>query len=1233
MEQLSDLRNLVDFKSLVIKLASPEEVRRWSRGEITKPETINYRTLKPEKDGLFDERIFGPTKDWECYCGKYKRIRYKGIVCDKCGVEVTRAAVRRERMGHIKLAAPVSHIWFLRGVPSKIGLVLDLSVQELEKVIYFASFIVTSVNEDACKNALKQIDDEEKAKRGQIEATFNDRMKEVQRRRAKLDNKKPEQKEKHEKGYQAEMAELLEIRDQEYKTLKEAVEIAKRELKDLRPLQILSESQYQDLSLKYGHAFEAGIGAEVIDKLLREIDLKTEIERLQAKIDEGDDSADRRLMRRLKLVKNMERSGIKADWMILKIVPVIPPELRPMVPLDGGRFATSDLNDLYRRVINRNNRLKRLLELSAPEVITRNERRMLQEAADALFDNQSRHGKTVTASTGQRRMLKSLADMLRGKQGRFRQNLLGKRVDYSGRSVIVVGPHLKLYQCGLPKRMALELFKPFIISQLIRREIVHNLRSANRFNESNRAEVWDILEEVTKNYHVLLNRAPTLHRLGIQAFQPVLIEGKAIQVHPLVCPAFNADFDGDQMAVYVPLSEAAKKEAAELMLSKNNLLKPSTGDPIATPNQDIVLGCFYMTTLLPEEKPKAFGSEQEAILSYNLGQISLRQEILVKIGSKIEKMTVGRVIFNQVLPAKLRFVNEVMDKGALKSVVSLSLEIFGFEPTSVLLDNLKELGFEYLTKSGLSWGMDDLDVPKEKAAILKDAENKTEEIANHYNEGLLTDDERHGKVIEVWNRAKDQVTDVSKKSLKVGGSVYSMVSSGARGTWAQVTQMMGMKGLVTSPSGDIIELPVKGNFKEGFDVLEFFISTHGARKGLTDTALRTANAGYLTRRLVDVSQDMIITEEDCKDKEGTIITQKDSEDVGGTLIGRIVGRVLAADLKDAKGKALLEKGELVTDEMAEKIKKSHIEEAHIRSVLNCKTVRGLCQKCYGYDLAYNRLVALGTAAGVIAAQSIGEPGTQLTMRTFHTGGVVGKDITQGLPRVEELFEGRAPKRKALLSPARGQILGIEEHDHSRVLKIKKSPLRRGEGEASDDGEILEIALMPSETVWVKNGDLAELGAQLTEGSMDLHELFILRGKIAAQRYIIKEIQYIYFSQGQKLNDKHIEIIVRQMFSRFFIKDAGESELLSGDLVTRSQFEEAVLACREQNKKEPVGEELLMGITKVSLTTDSFLSAASFQETARVLIDAAISGKVDELRGLKENVIIGKLIPAGTGYKG
>ena len=1275
----------VDFQAIRLKLASPEQIHEWSHGEVTRPETINYRTQKPEKDGLFCERIFGPSKDWECYCGKYKRIRYKGIICDKCGVEITRSLVRRERMVHIDLAAPVSHIWFLRGVPSKIGLVLDLSVQELEKVIYFANFIITKVDDHLREETLKQIDSECISKKKNIENDFNRLVTEIKQKKVELLAKAKAVKEEIEKKINTELANGLAQKEQQMRDLQETVELAKKELLSLKPLQIISENIYQDLSLKYGHVFEAGIGAESIRQLLESINLDDLIKQLNNELEGAPENKKRRIIRRLRLLRNLERNKIRPECMILTAVPVIPPDLRPMVQLDGGRFATSDLNDLYRRVINRNNRLKRLIELNAPEVICRNEKRMLQEAVDALIDNQARHGKTVTASTGQKRMLKSIADMLKGKQGRFRQNLLGKRVDYSGRSVIVIGPFLKLHQCGLPKKMALELFRPFVISQLIKRELVHNVRSAGRFIETGRPEVWDILEEVTKGAHVLLNRAPTLHRLGIQAFQPVLIEGKAIQIHPLVCQAFNADFDGDQMAVHVPLTEQAKKEANELMLSVKNLLKPATGIPITTPSHDIVLGCYYLTMFkeIPGRNVKIFGSAEEARLAYELKHITIHEKIKVLINDKLIETSVGRTIFNSIVPREIPFLNKVMDKKALSQIVTLALNKIGGEKTVKFLDDLKKLAFQYLTLSGISWGMDDLPVPQSKKKILEEAEKKIDEIQSHYDSGLLTDQERHNKIIELWARVKDQITEISKKSLDPFGPVFMMIDSGSRGSWGQITQMMGMKGLVTNPAGETIELPVKGSFKEGFDVLEYFISTHGARKGLSDTALRTANAGYLTRRLVDVSQDIVVTEEDCRDSEGLLITRDESQEFGETLARRIFGRVVLEDIKDPKTKKIiLAKNELVTEDKLEKIEKIDLERLRIRSVLTCKARRGICRKCYGYDLGYNSLVELGTACGIIAAQSIGEPGTQLTMRTFHTGGVAGLDITQGLPRVEELFEARPVKKPALISEVKG-VVDIEETKEHKIIKIKydetvekiyKLPkrlkdklsfikvkpgakvnvqdvlfekndlkitaLNSGKVKIEDDKIIIiqekesirEYQVPLGFTIWVKKGDRVNPGDQLTEGSINLFELYRLKGREATQKYVIKEIQYIYSSQGQKLNDKHIEIVVRQMFSRFYVKDAGETDLLAGEIVERARFQEANEEAKKKGGQESKVEQLLLGITKASLTTDSFLSAASFQETARVLIDAAISGKIDYLRGLKENVIIGKLIPAGTGFK-
>ncbi|MFH0818989.1 MAG: DNA-directed RNA polymerase subunit beta' [Patescibacteria group bacterium] len=1271
-----------DFNAIRLKLASPAEIKDWSFGEVVRPETINYRTQKPEKDGLFCEKIFGPSKDWECYCGKYKKIRYKGIICDKCGVEVTRSIVRRERMGHIELAAPVSHIWFLRGVPSKIGLVLDLSPQALEKVIYFANFIITKVHDELKQETVDQINHEAESKRKMIRVESTQHLSEIKKneeevlRSATTDKAKAKIAEE----YEQENINATIMRDEKLKGLEDAVDLAKKELKDLKELQIISENKYQDLSLKYGHVFEASIGAEAVRELLEQVDIDKSIEGLVEEMKEASKNQQHRLIRRLKLLKNLKKNNIRPEWMILNVLPVIPPDLRPMVQLDGGRFAASDLNDLYRRVINRNNRLKRLKELNAPEVIQRNEKRMLQEAVDALIDNGARHGKTVTASTGQKRMLKSLADMLKGKQGRFRQNLLGKRVDYSGRSVIVVGPNLKLHQCGLPKRMALELFKPFVISKLIAREYVYNVRSANRFIESGRPEVWDILEEITKHAHVMLNRAPTLHRLGIQAFQPVLIEGKAIQIHPLVCTAFNADFDGDQMAVHVPLTDEAKKEAARIMLSSHNLLKPATGEPVVTPSQDIVLGIYYLTSIDDDDDKKInhFSNEEEAILAHDSECISLQRKIKVRINNEMVETTCGRIIFNKILPESLRFVNKLINKKSLKEVIAECLVKEGQERTVQLLDDVKDEANKYITFSGMSWGMDDTPVPTAKKEIMKSSEAMVEEIQGQYDMGLLTDDERRTKIIEIWTKAKNDLTDACRDNLDTKSSTYFMIDSGARGSWGQVTQMVGMKGLVINPAGETIELPVKSSFKEGFDVLEFFFSTHGARKGLTDTALRTANAGYLTRRLIDVSQDVVIIEEDCGCTEGLVLTKKECEELGEDFSTRIVGRVLARDIIHPKTKkVVIAKGELVTEDLAKTIKGLDLESVEIRSILKCKTLRGACQKCYGYDLGYNRMVKFGTAVGIIAAQSIGEPGTQLTMRTFHTGGVAGHDITQGLPRVEELFEARPLKKAGILAEVDGEVEEIVEKGKQKIIRVRyvknvedvfkitaKADVKVKDGDNVKEGQVIFIdkdgeikssiqgnVKVENKTltvfgekphikehivpvgfgVWVKEGDLVTSGQRLTEGNVNLKELYLLRGVEQVQKYIMKEIQYIYSSQGQKLNDKHVEIIVRQMFSRYLVKDAGSSDFVFGEMITRDQLLETNQQIKKDSGKLMTAENILLGITKASLSTDSFLSAASFQETARILIDAAVTGKIDYLRGLKENVIIGKLIPVGTGF--
>jgi DNA-directed RNA polymerase subunit beta' len=1274
---------VLEFDAIKLRLASPEDIHEWSTGEVVKPETINYRTQKPEKDGLFCEKIFGPTKDWECYCGKYKRIRYKGITCDKCGVEVTRAAVRRERMGHIELAAPVSHIWFLRGIPSKIGLVLDLSIQALEKVIYFASFIVTQVDEAARQETIDQIKSELKNKRKQIDNEFNQRVQEVNNTKNKL-VADGQDKTKVNKQIEQDLMNLNVAKVDRVKTLEEAADTALKELRDLKVLQIVSETKYQELALRYGHVFEAGIGAEAVRNLLKKVNLKELYESLEAEIDDSIASKRKKLIRRSRLAKSLLVNDIHPEWMVMTAIPVIPPDLRPMVQLDGGRFASSDLNDLYRRVINRNNRLKRLKDLSAPEVIQRNEKRMLQEAVDALIDNNARQGKTVTASTGQKRSLKSIADMLKGKQGRFRQNLLGKRVDYSGRSVIVVGPHLKIYQCGLPKTMALELFRPFVISQLIKQELVHNVRSANRFIEAGHPEVWAILEDVVKGAHVMLNRAPTLHRLGIQAFQPTLIEGKAIQLHPLVCSAFNADFDGDQMAVHVPLTEEAKEEAKTLMLSANNLLKPATGDPVAVPSQDIVWGGYYLTYIDPEDKvKKAFANEDEAERAYALGIIGLQDLVKIRVArakNKTLETSVGRVLFNRILPKEMAYVNKTLDKKGLKNIVALAFRTLAHDKTVALLDDIKDIAFKYITASGLSWGMDDIQKLPVKKELIKKGEQKVLEIKEQYNQGLLTNNERYIKVIEVWNEIKNKIYAEAEAIFDSKNSVASIIESGARGSMSQMIQIMGMKGLVINPAGEIIELPVKANFQEGLDVLEYFISTHGTRKGLSDTALRTANAGYLTRRLVDVSQDVVILESDCKDKGGLIITKEESLEINETLTERAIGRVLLEDIVDPKSKkVLIKKNTLVTKEISENIENVDLDYIKIRSLLSCKSIRGACQKCYGFDLGFNQLVKIGTAVGIVAAQSIGEPGTQLTMRTFHTGGVAEADITQGLPRVEELFEARQPKKKSILAPISG-IVYIDDNNKliskdQRIIKIKPQETRIEEYELNDkstpkvedgqeveadqvvyldkkdkirtkldgvikltdkklkviskEGSMQEVIIPAGYNLWIKNKDIVEEGQQITEGSIELKELYSLKGKLSVQKYIIKEIKHIYASQGQNLNDKHPELIVKQMFSRILINEIGDTELLPGEVVTSTQFEEANDASKG---KKATGDILLLGITKAALTSDSFLSAASFQETARVLIDAAISGKVDNLKGLKENVIIGRKIPAGTGFE-
>ncbi len=1169
----------MNFQAIKLKLASPEDILKWSFGEVTKPETINYRTQRPEKDGLFSERIFGPTKDWECYCGKYRRIRYKNVVCDKCGVEVTRAIVRRERMAHIKLAAPVAHIWFFKNVPSKIGVLLDTPIMKLEKVIYYASYIITAVNQEAKKRVMEELEKE-----------FSTRKKTARKEGVKTEE------------------------------LRSGMSAAKKEINSLSVGKILTEVEYFNLSKRFGDVFQAGTGAEALYKILSNLDLKKLVDELRKESEIAMDPVKERLvLRRLKLAASLYKTKIDPASMILTVLPVLPPDLRPMVALDGGRYATSDLNDLYRRVINRNNRLKKLLELKAPDVIVVNEKRMLQESVDALIDNSARFGTQQLSS--QRRPLRSLADMLKGKQGRFRQNLLGKRVDYSGRSVIVIGPNLKLNQCGLPKKMALELFKPFVINKVIERGLAYNIRNANRLIEQAPPEIWAILEEVIAGRKVLLNRAPTLHRLGVQAFQPSLIEDLAIRIPPLVCTAFNADFDGDQMAVHLPLGQMAQKEASEIMLSSVNLLKPATGDPITVPTQDIVLGCYYLTAILDDAQGagKIFASNEEALTAYQYEAVAVNAPI--KIGStKAENVSVGRIIFNGILPKDFGFINKTLTKKEISKLVGAVIHKYGLEKAADVLDDIKRLGFEYATLSGISWGMADLVTPPQKPELLKKAEKAVEEVREQFNQGLLTDSERKARVISVWDKMKGEIAKLVPETLNHKSSVYQIIDSGARGTWSQPVQMAGMKGLVQNPKGEPIELPIKSSYKEGLGVLEYFISTHGARKGSTDTALKTASAGYLTRRLVDVSQDLVIREEDCGTKEGITINRADGLEFGSTLATRLFSRATLEDIK-VDGKTVVKAGEIIDRATAELINQSpKVETVRLRSPITCKTLYGVCSSCYGYDLGSNKPIKIGEAVGIVAAQSIGEPGTQLTMRTFHIGGVAGSDITHGLPRIEEVFEARPPKGRAFLSEEDGIVDMIEDRGLSKVIKINSKK------------ETKEYMVSRLVDVFVKPGDEVKKGDQLCEGNLDLKELFAFRGAEAAQNYVVNEVQRIYLSEGASINNKHVEVIVRQMFSRVKIKESGDTEFVPGDIVEKSRFLEVNREVKKAGKAPAKAVQLLLGITKVALSTESFLSSASFQETARVLIGAALEGKVDGLRGLKENVIIGRLIPVGTGFR-
>ena len=1158
-----------EFDAIQIGIASPEQIRAWSYGEVKRPETINYRTLKPEKDGLFCERIFGPTKDWECNCGKYKKIRYKGKICDRCGVEITRSKVRRERMGHIELAAPVSHIWYFKGIPSRMGLLLDISPRILEKVLYFASYIVIDP------------------------------------------------------GYTP-----------------------------LSRNQILSEKEYRDMREKYEDDFDAGMGAEAVKKLLQQIDLEQLSTQLRAELKDASGQKKARIVKRLEVVDAFRLSGNKPEWMIIDVLPVIPPEIRPMVPLDGGRYASSDLNDLYRRVINRNNRLKRLIQLNAPDIIVRNEKRMLQEAVDALIDN-GRRGRAVTGANN--RALKSLSDMLKGKQGRFRQNLLGKRVDYSGRSVIVVGPSLKIYQCGLPKEMAIELFRPFVMKKLVDDGSANNIKAAKKMVEKGEPAVWDALEFVIKEHPVMLNRAPTLHRLGIQAFEPVLVEGRAIKLHPLVCTAFNADFDGDQMAVHVPLSAEAQTEARILMLSANNLLRPQDGGPVTIPTQDMILGAYYLTFEREEEgSGHCFADRDEAMLAYDAGVVTLHSPIKVRLSKEVDGVTkyklvsttVGRLIYNEAIPQDLGFVdrsdpeqmfepeiNFVVGKKQLGKIIDRCISKHGFTVSAGMLDAIKDLGYHYSTIGSLTVAIADMTVPQKKYELIGETEKEIVKIDRQYRRGLITNDERYRLSVEAWDDTTKKVTTALQESMDRYNPIFMMADSGARGSMAQIRQLAGMRGLMADTSGRTIEIPIKSNFREGLSVLEYFISSRGARKGMADTALRTADSGYLTRRLVDVSQEVIIREDDCGTDDGIEVSEiEEHGQVIETFAERVHGRYPTADIKDPQtGEVLFTKDTMLRKDDAETLEKHGIHAVKIRSVLTCRARSGVCAKCYGINLAIGEPVGAGEAVGIIAAQSIGEPGTQLTMRTFHTGGVAGGDITQGLPRVEELFEARKPKKMAQLAEIGGRV-SIEETKRNVMCNVTIT---------ADDGEVVTYALPYASGIRVKEGDVVVKGEQLTEGALSPHEVLRIRGLSECHNYLIREVQKVYRQQGVDTNDKHIEVIIRQMMRKVRVEDAGDSELLSGSTIDLIEFLDAEAEIQKRidaGEKNAEGEELrkptctrlLMGITKASLATDSWMSAASFQETTKVLTEAAIRGKVDHLRGLKENVIIGKLIPAGSG---
>ncbi|WP_314937683.1 DNA-directed RNA polymerase subunit beta' [Rothia mucilaginosa] len=1229
-----------------IGLATADDIRRWSFGEVKKPETINYRTLKPEKDGLFDERIFGPTKDWECYCGKYKRVRFKGIVCERCGVEVTRSKVRRERMGHIELAAPVTHIWYFKGVPSRLGYLLDLAPKDLEKVIYFAAYMITKVDEEARHEDLPMLQAAHDREKQELEAALNADVnaisREVEAELARIEAEGGKAAEKRKLRDNAER-QLASVRKR-YEREAEHLDRVWDRFKNLKVADLEGdEALYRSMIDKYGLYFEGAMGAEAIKKRLESFDLEAEAEALKEIIQTGKGQKKTRALKRLKVVNAFLTTDNSPLGMVLDVVPVIPPELRPMVQLDGGRFATSDLNDLYRRVINRNNRLKRLLELGAPEIIVNNEKRMLQEAVDSLFDN-GRRGRPVTGPGN--RPLKSLSDMLKGKQGRFRQNLLGKRVDYSGRSVIVVGPQLQMHQCGLPKQMALELFKPFVMKRLVELSHAQNIKSAKRMVERFRPQVWDVLEEVIAEHPVLLNRAPTLHRLGIQAFEPKLVEGKAIQLHPLVCSAFNADFDGDQMAVHLPLSPEAQAEARILMLSSNNILKPSDGRPVAVPSQDMIIGLYHLTT--PREGQKneghAFSSVSEALMAMDRHEIELYTKVKIRLegdqfvapegweapeGYKagdpvLLDCTVGQVLFNQALPKDYPWFSGVADKKGLGSLINDLAERYPMDVVARALDNLKNSGFYWASRSGVTVAVSDIATPAEKPAIMERYEKQAAAIQDDFEIGTIDDEERRQELIKVWTEATDVVAEAMRENLSSHGglnTIYRMVTSGARGNWMQVRQIAGIRGLVSNPKGEIMPRPIKSSYREGLSVLEYFIATHGARKGLADTALRTANSGYLTRRLVDVSQDVIVREHDCGTRRGLVLPLIDED--GGLhqdVETSIHGRTLAVDVKDEAGNVLAAAGSDVSDELIEKLFKAGVKDVRVRSVLTCESAIGVCALCYGRSMASNVLVDIGEAVGIIAAQSIGEPGTQLTMRTFHTGGVASADdITQGLPRIQELFEARTPKGVAPISEVSGRVT-IEDTEKS--YKIVVTP---------DDGsEPQSYTVLRRAASKLQNGDHVQVGDQLATGSVDPKEVLRIRGPREAQKHLVSEVQGVYKSQGVEIHDKHVEVIVRQMLRRVTVIESGDTDLLPGELVDNIAFQTANRKALVEGKKPAAGRPEMMGITKASLATESWLSAASFQETTRVLTQAAMEAKTDPLLGLKENVIIGKLVPAGTG---